>query len=103
MTDINPPNSPATVAAVLGTTLPQPPSTPPPAAASGIVPAGTTLPAGTAQAVSSAFSPSSVVKTVEADASKLEAEVSFVKANWGKLSIAVVALAAIVFLLARCV
>lgn len=58
----------------------------------------------------SATVPVSVVSTIEQVASKVEAdaaqavvEVSFLKANWGKVSIAVIALAVIVFLFARCV
>jgi hypothetical protein len=105
MTDtIDPPNSPAHVAVALGTALP---STNPGAGVSSAtapVAAGiSSIPPGTAQAVSSAFSASNVVADIKADVSKATSELSFVRANWGKLSIVVVALAVIVVILARCV
>lgn len=47
--------------------------------------------------------PSSLYETARADVAKVEGEVGFLKANWGKLSAVIIAIAVVAFLVARCV
>ena len=93
MTDLTPPNSPGAVAATLAATAASIPATP-----AATIPPATTSIYGAAPYVSPA--PTSV-SVFLADLAKAKTELSFVEANWGKLSIIVVAAAIVGALVAR--
>jgi hypothetical protein len=115
MTETSPPNSPAAVAAQLGTALPAPPSltpagsvqptsTSPPGGVSITVSvaqpataaASAPLPPGTAEANAAAFSASNVVKDIKAEAAKVKVEATGLRKYLGWIAVAVILLAAAV-------